>query len=184
MSKDRPRRKILAQDQEYKPGRTEAQRRDSHRRASLAYYWRHPEARERNRLRMRERRALTRAKRRSRDSAPVLASLPPSPPSDIPPLSPPLAARAPSSSPVSDAVLSHSTHHSISTRSEVTVNAGRPVRTALSTLAALNAAPLTEPTLQERSRWRRPRYPIYTTWLSLDQYEDIYGWSVEVRCIR
>ncbi|KAK7018249.1 hypothetical protein R3P38DRAFT_2784088 [Favolaschia claudopus] len=206
MSKRRPLRKSLCQDsEEYQSGLLSLAT-PSGCLMRDAYYYRsvdpackiqfadvrhlsHPEAREKNRLRMQERRALTRAKRRTRDSAPDFEPPPLPPPSDIPPLSPPVAAHSPSSAPVSEMLMAHdmpasSSHSSATTptRPARAVNADESVLTALAAVTALNAAPLTEPDFHERLRWRRARYPIYTTWMSWEHYREIEEWSAAVQC--
>ncbi|KAK6997515.1 hypothetical protein R3P38DRAFT_3219609 [Favolaschia claudopus] len=85
---------------EYIPGKTKGKR-ARHRQAASSYYTKHPEARERNRLRMQERRAHVKAKRRppqlrqdSEDTHSTTATPPP-----------PILAAAPSiSTPVGDLI--------------------------------------------------------------------------------
>ncbi|KAK7027579.1 hypothetical protein R3P38DRAFT_2776496 [Favolaschia claudopus] len=152
-----------------------------HRQAALTYYTGHPEAREKNRLRMQERRARLRAKRRpprlmqSQDD-----TLPASPTP-----SPPIIAAPPSrSTPECDLtsvdgtpVVEHlaivmlhlkstsppppSTQNddSLSSSSPSTVapplsiRPARHVRTALAIVSQVNAAPLTPPTWLEQTKW-------------------------------
>ncbi|KAJ7873229.1 hypothetical protein B0H13DRAFT_1894862 [Mycena leptocephala] len=51
----------------YRPGRSQAEKKESHRKAAAAYYARHPEIKEKNRLSLQKRREATKAKRRQWD---------------------------------------------------------------------------------------------------------------------
>ncbi|KAJ7862422.1 hypothetical protein B0H13DRAFT_1900130 [Mycena leptocephala] len=59
----------------YRPGPTDAQKRETHRKASAVYYARHPEVREKSRLDMQLRRAALKAKRRQWDPPKKLKKL-------------------------------------------------------------------------------------------------------------
>ncbi|KAJ7850181.1 hypothetical protein B0H14DRAFT_2763962, partial [Mycena olivaceomarginata] len=77
MSKPRrSRRKLPSDSDEYCPGRTDIEKRESRKLASAAYYARNVHLREKNRLKMRERRTAAKAYRRQWD--PPKANKPPS----------------------------------------------------------------------------------------------------------